>query len=151
MEIIATNALISINETFLVQLFSFLIFLYLINRIMFRPLLSTMAQRDEHVHRIREDILTGKDNLDQLVRDLDDQRTQVIKEADVVVQSLEAEGDRQASELIEDARQEITALRQETEKQVNAQVQQARLAIAGEVDAITLTVMEKVLQRRMLS
>ncbi len=151
MEIIATNALISINETFLVQLVSFLIFLYLINRIMFRPLLSTMAQRDEHVDRIREDILTGKDNLDQLVRDLDDQRTQVIKEADVVVQSLEAEGDRQASELIEDARQEITALRQETEKQVNAQVQQARLAIAGEVDAITLTVMEKVLQRRMLS
>ena len=104
MEIIATNALISINETFLVQLVSFLIFLYLINRIMFRPLLSTMAQRDEHVDRIREDILTGKDNLDQLVRDLDDQRTQVIKEADAVVQSLEAEGDRHASELIEDAR-----------------------------------------------
>ena len=151
MEIIATNALISINETFLVQLVSFLIFLYIMNRIMFRPLLSTMHQRDEYIHRVREDIAAGRDNLDQLVKSLDDQRARVIKEADTAVRSLEAEGDQQASEMIEDARQRIVALRQENEAQVNLQMKQARQAILGEVDAITLTVMENVLQRRMRS
>lgn len=151
MEIIATTALISINETFIVQLVSFLIFLYVINRIMFRPLLSTIEQRDDYIDRVKEEILTGRDNLDQLVRELDQQRSQVIKEADTAVHSLESEGDHRASELVEEARQQITALRQETEKQVEDQVQQARQSLAGEVEAITVTIMEKVLHRRIPS
>lgn len=151
MEIIATNALISINETFLVQLVSFLIFLYIINRIMFRPLLSTMEQRDEYIDRVREEILAGRKTLDQLIREVDEQRARVIQEADAEVSSLESDGDRRASELIETARQEIADLRLETESQVMAQVQQAREAMAAEIDVLTVTVMEKVLQRRLPS
>ena len=149
MEIIATNALISINETFLVQLVSFLIFLYIMNRIMFRPLLSTMEQRNEYIDSVKEEILSGSQKLDQLASDLDAQRAQVVGEADEVAHSLEAEGDRRASELIDAARQQITELRHETETQVNEQVQQARQAIADEVEAVTVAVMEKVLQRRL--
>lgn len=151
MEIITTNALISINETFIVQLVSFLIFLYVMNRIMFRPLRSTMEQRDDYIDRVKVEILAGRDNLDQLIRDLDIQRTRVIKEAEAVVQSIEAEGDHRASELVEEAREQVTALRHQTETQVNDQVQKARQAIAGEVDAITVSIMEKVIHRRLTS
>jgi F-type H+-transporting ATPase subunit b len=151
MEIIATTALISINETFIVQLVSFLIFLYVINRIMFRPLLSTIAKRDDYIAGVKDDIITGREDLRQLNRELDEKRDQVIKEASAIVHSLEAEGDHQASELIQDAREQISSLRNETETQVNAQVQQARKELAGEVDVITVTIMEKVLQRRLSS
>jgi len=151
MEIIATNALISINETFIVQLVSFLIFLYVMNRIMFRPLRSTMEQRDDYIDKVKADILAGKGNLDQLISDLDMQRAQVIKTAEAVVNSIEAEGDQRASELIEEAREQVSALRHQTEKQVNDQVQQARQAIAGEVDAIAVSIMEKVIHRRLSS
>lgn len=149
MEIIATTALISINETFLVQLVSFLIFLFIMNRIMFRPLLSTIEQRDEYMVTAKEEIQTGKETLSELIEDLDAQRAQVIKEADRAANSLEAEGDQRASQLIEEARQQITALRKETEAQVADQVQQARQEMAGEVEAVTVAVMEKVLQRRL--
>jgi len=151
MEIIATTALISINETFLVQLVSFLIFLFIMNRIMFRPLLSTMEQRDEYIDNVKEEIQNGKEKLAQLIKDLDAQRAQVIIEADTVAHSLETEGDRRASELIEEARQKIVALRNETETQVADQVQQARQKMAGEVEAVTVAVMEKVLRRRLSS
>jgi len=151
MEIIATNALISINETFLVQLVSFLIFLFIMNRIMFRPLLSTMEQRDEYIDNVKEEIQTGKEKLTKLVKDLDAQRAQVLKEADTLANALEAEGDQQASNLIEEARQQIVALRNETEAQVADQVQQARQEMAGEVEAVTVAVMEKVLRRRLSS
>ena len=149
MEIIATNALISINETFLVQLASFLIFLFIMNRIMFRPLLNTMEQRDDYIDSVKEEILSSSQELDQLTSDLDVQRARVVSEADEMVHSLEAEGDRRASELIAEARQQIAALRNETETLVDEQVRQARQAIAGEVEAVTVAVMEKVLQRRL--
>jgi F-type H+-transporting ATPase subunit b len=149
MEIIATNALISINETFLVQLVSFLIFLFIMNKTMFRPLISTMEQRDAYIDTVKEEILTGQEKLDQLVKDLAAQRAEVIKEADAAASSLEAQGDQQASELIEKARQQIVALRKESEAQVAQQVQQVRRTLTEEVEAVTVAVMEKVLHRRL--
>ena len=149
MEIIATTALISINETLIVQLISFLVFLYFMNRIMFRPLLSTMRQRDEHIDRVKEDILSGKDNLTQLIQDMDKQRARAIREAEKVTSSFDVEADRRASELLEETREKINTLRHETEARVKDQIAQARQEIAGEVDAIALVIMEKMLHRRL--
>ncbi|WP_372683393.1 hypothetical protein [Desulfosarcina sp.] len=149
MEIIATNALISINETFIVQLVSFLIFLYFMNRIMFRPLLSTISQRKELIADFQKDIISGKEDLVRLGKDLDREQAKVIKEAHKVALSLESEGDHQASEILEDVRQQISELRHETEARVKDQVRQARLELAGEVEVISLTIMEKVLHRRL--
>ena len=149
MEIIATNALISINETLVVQLVSFLIFLYVMNRIMFRPLLSTIAQRKEFISDFQKDIISGKEDLVRLGKDLDREQAKVIQEANNVVRSLETEGDQRASEILDDVRQRISELRHETEARVKDQVRQARTELAGEVDVIALTIMEKVLHRRL--
>jgi len=149
MEIIATNALISINETFIVQLGSFLIFLYFMNRIMFRPLLSTIAQRKELISDFQKDIISGKEDLIRLGKDIDREQAKVIQEANKVVLALETEGDRRASEILEDVRQQISELRHETETRVKDQVRQARKELAREVEVISLTIMEKVLHRRL--
>jgi F-type H+-transporting ATPase subunit b len=151
MEIIATNALISINETFIVQLISFLIFLYVMNRIMFRPLLSTISQRKALLSDFQKDIIAGKEDLVRLVKALDREQAKVIKEAHKVVLSLETEGDQRASAILEDVRQQISELRHETEIRVKDQIRQARMELAGEVEAITVTIMEKVLHRRLSS
>ena len=149
MEIIATNALISINETFFVQLVSFLIFLYIMNRIMFRPLLSTISQRKELISDFQKDIISGKEDLVRLDKELDREQAKVIKEAHKVVLSLETEGDQRASDILEEVRQQISDLRHETDTRVKDQLRQVRMELAGEVAAITLTIMEKVLHRRL--
>jgi F-type H+-transporting ATPase subunit b len=149
MEIIATNALISINETLVVQLVSFLIFLYVMNRIMFRPLLSTISQRKELIADFQKDIISGKEDLVRLGKELDREQAKVIKEAHKVVLALETEGDLRASDILEEVRQQISDLRHETETRIKDQVRQARMELAGEVEAVTLTIMEKVLHRRL--
>ncbi len=151
MEIIATNALISINETFFVQLVSFLIFLYIMNRIMFRPLLSTISQRKALISDFQKDIISGEEDLVRIGEDLDREQAKVIQEAQKDVLSLETEGDRRASDILEDVRQQISELRHETETRIKEQVGQARIELTGEVEAVTLTIMEKVLHRRLLS
>lgn len=149
MEIIVTNALISINATLLVQLISFLIFLYVMNRIMFRPLLSTIQQRDEYIDRVKEEILDGKNKLDQLIRDMDRQRSRTIRAAEKAATVFDADAERRAAEILDETRQTVNTLRHETETQVNARVRQARQEITGEVDAIAVVIMEKMLQRRL--
>jgi F-type H+-transporting ATPase subunit b len=151
MEIIATNALITINETFVVQLVSFLIFLYVINRLMFRPLISTMEQRKTYLADVKTDIENAKLDLENLNIELENQRLEVHKEADAAVNLICDEGDKQAKQLFEAARAQITALRQETEAKVSQQVADARSQMAGELEAVTTAIMEKVLYRRLKS
>ena len=58
MEVVSTIGLITINETVIIELISFLIFLFLINRIMFRPLQDIMGEREAHI----EDITAQRQN-----------------------------------------------------------------------------------------
>ena len=151
MEIISATALISINETFFVQLISFLVFLFVLNRVMIRPLISTMDQRKEYLAAIHEEIDKAKSDLEILNKDLDEQRSQVLKEADTSVQKLDEEAEQRVSELIGAARSQIVQLRNDTQEKINAQLKEARTQLAGEVDAVTILIMEKVLRRRLQS
>jgi F-type H+-transporting ATPase subunit b len=149
MEIISATALISINETFFIQLISFLVFLFVLNRVMIRPLVSTMEQRKEYLADVKTDIDKAKSNLDDFNAELDHQRLQVRKEADAAVLEIEEEADVRAAELVGAARSQITALRQETEKKVNQQLKDARAQLTGEVAAVTTKIMETLLDRRL--
>jgi F0F1-type ATP synthase membrane subunit b/b' len=116
---------------------------------MFRPLLNTISERDDYLAGVKEDIVTGKEDLIQLNKELDEQREQVIKEAGVMVQALESEGDQQASAFMQDVRKQMASLRDETEREIKAQVDRAREELVGEVDAITVAIMENILHRRL--
>jgi len=56
MEIVTQTELVSINATMIIQVLSFLIFLFLIQRIMFRPLRDTMESRSADLKRLQKDI-----------------------------------------------------------------------------------------------
>ena len=58
MEIVYTNGMITINETLVVILLSFLIFVMILNRLMFRPLRETIKKRDDHLNTLDNDIKT---------------------------------------------------------------------------------------------
>ena len=70
MHIISNIALITINETLFVQLISFLIFLFIINRIMFRPLQNTMSERESYIDQTNRDIADVTQELQSLTNKL---------------------------------------------------------------------------------
>jgi F-type H+-transporting ATPase subunit b len=62
MEIVSNIALITINWTLFHQLIAFLIFMFIMNRIMFRPIQRVMDERDNLIERInQETINTAKE------------------------------------------------------------------------------------------
>ena len=75
MEIISNVALISINETMIVQVVGFLVFLFVINRIMFRPLRNVMSDRDIHIERIKRDITQAQKEVASISRQIQKQET----------------------------------------------------------------------------
>lgn len=149
MHIISNIALITINETLIFQLISFLIFLFIINRIMFRPLQSVMDNRKNHMDKIQTDTVDAIKELESLTQKLKVQESEVRTEALELKRRVEESGSRQAAEIFAASKKEIEKSKEKTEMEVKARITEARKYLQKESQALAVTVMEKLLDRRM--
>jgi len=151
MQIVSNVALISINETMVVQLISFLIFLFVINRIMFRPLRSSMQEREHYVEGIRMDIEEAEKELEQTMQDARDENAAVRNAGLQMIAEMEKQGNEEADNIIAVAREEMAQMGGEARQDIDAQVAKARKTIVAEAEKLSVRVMERVLDRRLLS
>jgi F-type H+-transporting ATPase subunit b len=151
MEIISNIALITINATLFHQLVAFLIFLFIINRIMFRPLRSVMAERDDIIEKIKLDTTNAGETIDRLNKDLKERESEVRKEAFKVQHELEENGKQESAEIMKSTLQEIEVLKDKNEVTINAQIMEAKKDLQKESEALALNIMEKLLDRRLVS
>ncbi len=151
MQIISNTALITINETLFVQLVSFLIFVFVINRVMFRPLKSSMEEREAYISGLDRDIEDTQKNMEMMIRELKKKEKTARFDAHEIRMGLEDEGNRKAVELHDELMKNISDLRQKTEAEVARQIAEARKHLQRESEVLAVTVMEKVLNRRLAS
>ena len=148
MQIISNIALISINETLVVQLISFLIFLFIINRIMIRPLRATMAERDNYIQMIREDILDAQKELDEIADASRQEEIEMRQAALQIVAEMESLGNHEAKEIIGEARDEIAAVKKQTQGKIERLLAEAMTSVKKEAEVLSVSIMEKILGRK---
>ena len=148
MEIVSTIALISINETLLVQLISFLLFLAIINRVMFKPLHNVMRERDFFIENLGREILDAQTASEHSLAEMARQETAIRHEANSLRRQRQAQGASEAQAILDQARQQIGALHREAEADVNRQLAQAKQQLPAEIEQLAVTLVEKVLERR---
>jgi F-type H+-transporting ATPase subunit b len=148
MQIISNIALISINETLIVQVISFLIFLFVINRLMFRPLRNVAADRELYIERIKLDIVDARKKMETISGQIHKQEIAVKKEAFDLKESLEKDGAEQASEIFTAVRKEIAANAKKVQMEIKARISEERQSLQKESEALGVYIMNKILDRR---
>ena len=148
MEIISNIALISINETLIVQVIGFLIFLFVINRIMFRPLRNVMSDRDIHIERVKRDIIQAQKEVASITSQIQEQDATTRKEALELKDDLEATGSQQANEIFESVKKEIAADRKKVQQEIDLRIAEERKAVKKESEDLALNIIEKIIGRR---
>lgn len=148
MHIISNIALISINETMIIQLCSFLVFMVVMNRIMFRPLQATMQERQTFITTLEQDISSANLAIEDIARRLKDEEAAMKMEAAKIGEALEAEGNARADELLRASRQEAAATRESMAAEVNGQITVVRQALALESEKLMSDIIEKIIGRR---
>ena len=147
MQIIDTIALISINETLIVQLISFLIFLFIINRVMIRPLRGVMTDREQHIDTIKQDIVDAQQDLTDKTRKSQAKEARLRADALKFENEMEAKGQAEAATIVAQAETEISRMRQDAEAEIEGQLTEARKEIQKKSETLALHIMEKVLER----
>ena len=145
MEIIQTNALITINETLWVQMVIFLIFLFLINRIMFRPVRRNLAEREDHFAALRQAIVVLKEEMEILLQETQEEEQRLRTEARRTVETLRQAGRQEADQLIDQALNDIRDQHLAAEKQIEASLMAARRQIETEALHLTTSIIRHLL------
>jgi F-type H+-transporting ATPase subunit b len=148
MEIIKTTALITINETLWVQMIGFLIFLFLINRVMFRRVRRNIADRETHFDTLRQDILDLKEEMGSLLKQTEDEEQQLRAAAREIDEDLRQEGRREADAVISKALAEIRVLQQEAEERLKASMARARQQVDAAAKELTPSIIQHLMNRR---
>ena len=149
MQIVSNIALISINETLIVQLISFFIFLFIINRIMIRPLRSAMTEREFYIERILRGMTDAETEIEDLARQVRRQENKAIAAAHHMRMELEDAGKTEAEAILTAAHQEAENISRETDRKIKELVAAAQLSVQKEADMLAVGMMEKLLNRRL--
>ena len=137
MEIVENVALISINATMLVQLLSFLLFMWLLNRIMIRPLRRVMRERTIYIDQIRQQVVDADEEFQKVALQIKDQERDVRQTALNIRQDIEATAHQSAMATLNKTKQEISHLRKEAQQQVNAKISDARQLMEVEAEGLS--------------
>lgn len=148
MEIISNIALISINETLIVQVIGFLIFLFVINRIMFRPLQNVISDRDIHIEGIRRDIVQAQNEVESFASQIEEQDSAARAEAFGIKDQIEAAGSQQAKEIYASVKDEIAASSKKIQQEIAHRLAEERQHLEKESQELALSIIEKILDRR---
>ncbi len=149
MEIISKVALISINETLIIQLISFLIFLFLFNRLMIQPLRNVAKEREQYLERMQNEANEAKDDTQTLLHEIENKKDRIRSEAFQVSQQLEKEGSKTMTQLLDEARETIADRRAAVKAEIDAKLAETRGVIESEAETLAVSMMEKILGRRL--
>ena len=149
MEIISNIALISINETLLVQVICFLIFLFIMNRIMIRPLRGAREDRAEYIDKLGADITKAQQEMQAIADRIATQEAEARKAALSIQKDIIDQGSREAGGILAAAKEEVVALRQQTNAEIEATLAKFSQTVEQEAEAVAVNFMEKALDRRL--
>ena len=151
MEIVENVALISINATLLVQLLSFLLFMWLFNRLMIRPLRRVMQEREQYVSQVRQQIVAADEAFREVSAQITRQERDVRQAALSIRGTVEAEARSSAKEVIEQTKRDIGQLRVESQQKVNEKISETRQQMMNEAESLADQMVGALLNRRSLS
>lgn len=141
--------MINVNATLVVQVIQFLILAFILNRLMFRPILRLINSRKEFIDKTKNEI----ENIvldTQRVRDEYHLReTHARREAAKERTRIRDEGISSAEEYLDGFRKEVTSIRTEADNAAEEQINKTRPFLQGEAEVLAKEIMERVIGRRM--
>jgi F-type H+-transporting ATPase subunit b len=143
------NALIALNATLIVQMVSFLIFLFILNRVMIRPILAVMDERKNYMDGLKQSVSNSEKEVEDVSSQLQERESVARKESLQIKKKLEDSGTNVGVETINTAANEISMLKEEAEKEVQVQITEARKFMKKESENLAVNIMEKILDRRL--
>ena len=139
--------MINPDITLLIQMINFLILLFVLNKILFRPIRNIIKERNQIVDDFNSDITSLTNQAQESGEQFEEKILEARKKGMERVQSMKAEGEEAEAQLISATSEEVRGKVEEARKQVATDIQAARDKLLEQVQAFSVAMTEKILER----
>ncbi|MGD8371389.1 MAG: ATP synthase F0 subunit B [Syntrophobacterales bacterium] len=139
--------MINPDITLFVQMINFLILLFVLNLILFRPIRKIIKERNQIIDEFNTDITSMTDQAQESMDQFEQKILEAKKDGMAKIQAMKEEGEEAEAQLISATNQEVQAKVEEARKRVGSEIQGARDQLQAQVQAFSVAVTEKILER----
>jgi F-type H+-transporting ATPase subunit b len=139
--------MINPDITLFIQMGNFLILLFILNLILFRPIRKIIKERNKIIEDFNSDITSLTDEAQESMERFELKVLEAKKEGMARVQGMKGEGEQAEADLIAATNEEVQAKIQDARQKVASDIQEARNQLQAQVQAFSVAVTEKVLGR----
>jgi len=139
--------MINPDITLIIQMINFLILLFILNLILFRPIRNVIKKRNQIIQNFNSDITSLTDEAQDSMERFEQKVLETKKEGMAQVNKMKGEGEQAEADLISATNTEVQAKIEEARKKVASDIQAARTQLQAQVQAFSVAVTEKVLGR----
>jgi F-type H+-transporting ATPase subunit b len=138
---------ININITLIIQIINFLVFMLLLNALLYKPVVAKIRERET---RIRNDRDKAAD-LDQQVQEQEKHHQEELalarQQGALEKNTLTAEAKKKEADILEKARLEAARIVEDMKASIRVEAEQVRKALAAEMTPLAQSISEKILGR----
>ena len=139
--------MVDLNITLLYQAANFLILMFVLNIILYKPLMKLMDDRQKRIDDANEQVRSLDATVEQKVADYEETLRRARAEAMEERDSVKATGTDAAKDILGKAREEVSEMIQGFKSKAAAEKEEARLLLKKQTRQIALEISEKVLGR----
>lgn len=139
--------MISIDYTLLIQMVNFVVLMFILNLLLYKPVLGIIDKRKKNLQDIEEEIKRLNQSVDERMAAYEEKLRLAKVQALEKKQEIMAEGAEQAKSFIEAAKGDIPGMMEKFHADMNREVDEARRILTNQSRKISIEIAEKLLGR----
>jgi len=136
------------DYTLLVQMATFIALIFILNFLLYKPLLSIIERRKKQLDELGNEIKLFNESVNKKAAEYEEKLSRAKTSASDLKKQIIGEGAAEAKRIVDAVRSEIPLMTQEFQKKMDAEMQAARQILEGQSRRLSLEIAEKVLGRR---
>ena len=141
--------MIALDYTLFVQIINFLVLVFLLNMVLFRPIRRIIRERQARMTMFEEDISGLADNQQGFLGEVDAQLAEARREGLGVREKLRQEGSQEETSLLEQVKKEVDEEWARVEAKIKKDVAKARDALREQAQDFATALSAKILGRKL--
>jgi len=135
------------DYTLFIQMVNFLLLLFFLNLILFRPIRKIIQKRNQIMDDFNEDITSMSDRAQESMNQFEQKILGARQEGIARIQSMKDEGEEAEARLIAATNQEVQGKIEAARERVASEIQGARTQLQEQVQSFSVALTEKILGR----
>lgn len=141
--------MVDLNATLIAQIINFLILVALLAKFAYKPLMQTLADRQNRIASDLETAEKQRQDAEQIKRELQEQMAQARTQAQAIMEKAVKQAELTQQQMLEEARAEIDREKKQAREEITREREKALADIRNEVVALSMAAATKIVAKNM--